>query len=609
MQLPARFLRPRRLCRALMAAAALGIAQCGMTSAQELSFETPGASQELRGTLRAASVLEAVFAEKSGDPQELFAAARAEYGRLLNALYAQGHYGAVISVTLDGREAADIDALEPPSRIGLVRVRIEPGPEFRFRSARMRPYAPGTILPREYRDGEPAYATAVEDAAAAGVKGWRKLGHAKARVADARISADHRADLVDAMILLEAGPVVRFGTLTITGAERMNERRLRKIAGFPTGEVYDPDKLDKVAERLRRTGVFRSVALNEAPSIGPDGTLDVALTVLEDMPRRFGFGGEVASLDGVTVTGFWMHRNLFGGGERLRFDATVVGISSQTGNTNARAAIRLDRPATPDADTSAFVLGEFERNDQEDYIENVARLRFGFERVFSDSLTGRIAFGYAGSRVEDNDGTITDFRQFELPFGLTRDTRDSVIDPTKGTFALAEIMPFLGTQQTGTGARVTADLRGYRGLGAERRVVLAGRFQLGLVAGPDIADTPRNYLFYSGGAGTVRGQPYQSLDVPLPSDPNIRVGGQSFLGLSGEARIDVTESIGIVAFYDAGYIDAGDFFSGNSEFQAGAGLGVRYATPVGPIRFDVAAPVGGSTGDGIQFYLGIGQAF
>ncbi|MCE8438666.1 BamA/TamA family outer membrane protein, partial [Rhodovulum sulfidophilum] len=113
-------------------------------------------------------------------------------------------------------------------------------------------------------------------------------------------------------------------------------------------------------------------------------------------------------------------------------------------------------------------------------------------------------------------------------------------------------------------------------------------------------------LFFSGGGGTVRGQPYQSLAVDLPNGD--RIGGRSFIGLSGEARVGVTRAIQMVAFYDAGFVGPDSWVS-DGDWQSGAGLGLRYDTGIGPIRFDVAAPVDGDTGDGVQFYIGIGQAF
>jgi translocation and assembly module TamA len=71
----------------------------------------------------------------------------------------------------------------------------------------------------------------------------------------------------------------------------------------------------------------------------------------------------------------------------------------------------------------------------------------------------------------------------------------------------------------------------------------------------------------------------------------------------------VTDSIGVVGFFDAGRIDLGEFFSGIGDWHSGAGVGLRYETGFGPIRLDVAVPVSGSTGEGVQIYVGLGQAF
>ena len=105
----------------------------------------------------------------------------------------------------------------------------------------------------------------------------------------------------------------------------------------------------------------------------------------------------------------------------------------------------------------------------------------------------------------------------------------------------------------------------------------------------------------------MRGQPYQSLSVDLGGDVN--VGGRNFVGLSGEARIKVFDKASVVLFADAGFIGAGSMPGKDGDWHSGAGLGLRYNTGVGPIRLDIAAPTSGDTGDGIQVYVGIGQAF
>jgi translocation and assembly module TamA len=87
------------------------------------------------------------------------------------------------------------------------------------------------------------------------------------------------------------------------------------------------------------------------------------------------------------------------------------------------------------------------------------------------------------------------------------------------------------------------------------------------------------------------------------------IGANHFVGASLEARVKATETLGVVGFVDVGRIDIGGFFTDTGDWHAGAGLGVRYATSVGPLRLDIAAPVGGDTGSGVQLYLGLGQSF
>jgi translocation and assembly module TamA len=141
-------------------------------------------------------------------------------------------------------------------------------------------------------------------------------------------------------------------------------------------------------------------------------------------------------------------------------------------------------------------------------------------------------------------------------------------------------------------------------------VVLAGRVQGGFITGSQLLATPRDDLFYSGGGGTVRGQPYQSLGVTANDGGTpVEAGGTRFVALSAEIRTKVTDTIGIVGFVDAGHVSDADFGNPGDDWHAGAGLGLRYATGFGPIRLDVAAPVGGDTGEGVQIYIGIGQSF
>lgn len=597
----------RRLIPVLVVSGLLtGLSAGGGAALERLEFGVAGDDKALERSLRGASILLDAQAQKNTNPQDLFADARAEYGRLLSALYAAGHYSAVINVRIDGREAAEIAPLDAPGQIGVIEVTVDPGPRFAFGQLRIQPLARDTVLPEGFAKGEPAFSGTVASAVQAGVEGWREAGHAKASVMDENVVANHPEAVLSADVTVDPGPRLRFGSLEIKGAQRMREARLRKIAGLPVGEVFSVTELNRATERLRRTGVFSSVSLVEADAVRNPDLLDITATVVEARTRRYSFGAEVATDDGLKLTGGWLHRNLLGGGERLEIAGSVTNIGVQEGGTDYALDLTLSRPATPGPDTTAAVNFGIARLDEADYVANMATAGLTFTHFFSTELTARAGLEFDFLDGTDNTGDFK-YQSLALPLGVTWDRRDSTVDPTKLFYVDLEAKPFLGFGTTDNGVRFAADLRGYQSVGD--RVVLAARLQAGVVLGSSLLGTPRDDLFYSGGGGTVRGQPYQSLGISVTknADP-LEIGGTHFLGGSLEARVRVGRSLGLVGFFDVGQVGTG-FRAADSELHSGAGIGVRYETGFGPIRLDVATPLGGNTGDGVQIYVGLGQAF
>lgn len=578
-------------------------------AAQEFTFDVPGAPADVDEALKGASLVrQAVRGDTKPGAADLFASAREDYARILGTLYDQGYFSGTISIKLNGREAANIQPIDAPEAIRSVDIQVVPGPRSVFSHAGAAPIAPKTTLPQDYRAGATARTGVILDTAQAAVSGWRDQGHAKARVGDQRITVDHRRNTVSSDIYLTPGPVTYFGALKAKGNQRLRTERLLEIAGYPTGEKFTPKRMEEVRNRLRRTGIFSSVTLTEADHLRNGNLLDAQLQVAEDKRRRLGFGIEYGTSDGLSLTGYWLHRNLLGGGERLRFDAEITGIGGTTGGTDYAIGARLDRPATFTPDTSGFLVAKAARDHEEDYVQKGFTIGAGLSHIFNERLSGEVALQYQWAKVTYDRGDEI-FRYVSLPGTLTWDNRDVASDATRGYYGKLGLTPFVGLGDTGSGLQLTADARTYKGFGENNRYVLAGRVQVGGVFGPGLANTPRDFLFYSGGGGTVRGQPYQSLGIYELYDGTLKTGGTRFVGVSGEFRASVTQSIGLVAFYDAGYISDQDYLNNSGEWQSGAGLGLRYKTPIGPIRLDIAGPVSGSTGDGAQLYLGIGQAF
>ena len=568
--------------------------------------------EDLLETIRGGSLL----AEQTGedaDPstQELLAAAQADYSRLLAVLYDEGYFAPVIRITIDGVDAADIPPVQPPAQIRQAVITVNPGPKFRFGTARISPLAPKTELPEEFASGETASLSVLKKTVSRGISGWRDQGHAKAELASQSLTAQVPQQKINAELKLNPGPRLRFGNLNISGESAVRRERILAIAGLPTGEVFSPEELEDAAKRLRRTGAFNAVALTEADQIQDPDILPIDLQVTDAKPRRYGVGGEYSTDEGITLRGFWLHRNLLGGGEKLRFDAGVSGIGGTSSNSgrgeNYLVGVTFERPATFNPDTNFYALAKIEQKDEENYFSRALDIAAGFRRIVDDERSYSLGVGFTRATTRDAFGEA-DYTLFTLPAGAIFDYRDNELDAKKGYYANIGLLPFLAIAGTDNGLRSTVDLRGYKTFGTTRPITFALRGQLGSIFGPSLPETPANFLFYSGGSGTVRGQPYETLGVELPNGDT--VGGRSFLGVSAEARIPVKGNIGVVAFADAGYIGAEQFPDGSGVWQSGAGLGVRYATGVGPIRVDLAVPVSGpETEDDFQLYIGIGQAF
>ncbi|MFD2738935.1 autotransporter assembly complex family protein [Sulfitobacter aestuarii] len=580
----------------------------GPLAAADLRITGIAEDSDLYEEISGGSLLAEETAEDANSStQELLAAAQADYARLLAVLYDNGYYGPVVKITLDGIDAANIPPVQPPARIDRAVIAIDPGPKFRFGQTDIAPVAPGTELPEEFARGETARLGVLKETVGAGIDGWRGVGHAKAALESQELTARHEDRTIHAQLRLAPGPRLRFGGLSVTGNEDVRTDRILEIAGLPVGEVYSPEELRLASQRLRRSGAFSSVALIEADNIGPGDTLPITAQVTEAPKRRFGFGAELSSLEGVTLSTFWLHRNLFGGAERLRLEAEVKGIGGNSGGEDYRVSARFERPATFNADTDFYALAQIEQLDEVNFFSRQIDLEAGITRIASEERTYTLGVGLRAAETRDAFGTNR-YTLLTLPLGAEFDYRDDKLDAMNGYYAKASLTPFLAVSGSDNGLRSYVDLRAYRSFGTERPLTFALRGQLGSVVGPSLAQAPADYLFYSGGGGTVRGQPYQVLGVDLGGG-NV-VGGRSFVGVSAEARFKVSERIGLVGFADGGYIGSEEFYDGSGEWHSGAGLGLRYGTGIGPIRLDLAVPVSGpETDENFQVYIGIGQAF
>jgi len=564
-------------------------------------------SEKVRGTLDEASLLRAL--DDDAAPQDYVAAARADYRRLLTALYAQGYYGGSVSITIDGVEAANIAPLGAPSVIDRIVIAVDAGSRFRFSDVQIGPLPPDTTLDVNLGPREFALSGTITDAVRDASQSWRERGHAKVSVADQSIVARHGDRALDVTVTLDPGPRLTFGQLIPTGNSIVTDERMREIAGLPTGEVYSPAAIAKSEQRLRRTGTFDSVSLTEADAIGPNNTLDIDALVSRAKIRRLGFGAEVSSIEGLTLSTFWLHRNFLRGAERFRADIEVSGISGETGGTDYRVGATFTRPATLGPDTDYFLSGNIAREDEPEYLLDSVAFETGFSRILTDDLTVRAGVGVLFAR-EETDIETREYTLLTMPLDATLDRRDVPNNAKEGYYIDVNATPFISTDGEIAGGRVFGDLRGYLSFGEDKGLTFAGRGQVGSVIGASGTQAPADFLFYSGGGGTVRGQPYQSLGIDrVENGEAVVTGGTSFTGAQLEARYLVREKLSLVGFYDFGHVGDTETPLEDGDWHAGAGFGIRYDTGIGPIRLDLGTQASGDVASGLQVYIGIGQSF
>ena len=602
------------MIRRLTVAAALGLLLALPLAAQDVTVTLPSGYDDLREEIRQSAKSFRLVQDDTADlPADLIAASRADYVNILQALYAAGHYGPEISIRIDGREASEIGPLDAPPRIDTISISVDPGPRFTFGRTELAPIAPGTQLPPTFRSAEVASADVIGDAVSAGIDAWRAAGHAKAEPGEQTITARHQASILDVGITLVPGPRLTFGTIVVTGNKDVAADRVLAISGLRTGRQYSPQDLEDALRRLRRSGTFQTVSITEAETPGPGDTLDLELLAVEMPKRRIGFGAELSSLDGASLNAFWLHRNLLGGAETFRIAGEVIGLEGGSGGPDAEVTLNFTRPATTSPDTDLTAELALFYIDEPDFLFQGVAAELGFIRYARRDLTytGALGILYAHDKTPFGE---SEFLLLTAPISARLDRRDNPLTSRAGFFVDLEAIPFLGLQQSDSGVRLYTDARHYLTFGD--RLTLASRVQFGSVLGAAIDQTPSDFLFYSGGTDTVRGQPYQSLgsNVLVQAEDGTLTeesfGGKSFLGAQIEARLAVTDSIDAVGFADIGIIDSTQFPTEDADWHAGAGVGVRYNTPIGPIRLDVATPVGnGEDFDGFEFYFGIGQTF
>jgi translocation and assembly module TamA len=342
------------------------------------------------------------------------------------------------------------------------------------------------------------------------------------------------------------------------------------------------------------------VTLPETP---PEGEIAPVTVELEEAPfRSVAAGLRYDTSDGPAVRLRFEHRNVFGENETFR-------STLDAGLQNQRLLLDFRKPQylRPGQDfVSAF---EARHIEDDAYDEIGGTLTAGLQRELNERWTVGAGGLIEISEITDNRVTSNAYL-FGIPAFAAYDGSNDLLNPTTGERFRLDVTPFTGVylEENTNFLNLDATASIYRPLDSDARYVVAARTRLGSIISDDVDGIPPTRRLYSGGAGSVRG--YQQDFVGPLDDQNDPIGGRSVVEFGAEIRARVWGDIGVVVFADAGSVSQEMFPDFEDGLQYGVGAGVRYYTPVGPIRFDVAVPLDRRDADDpFQFYISIGQAF
>jgi len=454
--------------------------------------------------------------------------------------------------------------------------------------------------------GDPARAAAIVNAEDRIMAALPRHGHPLAVKGERRVVVEHDSDQLRVTYRIAAGPKVRFGVVRFEGGEGVERGHLRRLLSWSEGEVYDRRKVERYRQDLVSTRLFSSVRIGfdrpedelraESGPIAPDIVIDLATAPL----RTISVGAGYSTSEGIGGEVSWEHRNLFGAQERLRLTGTAAEIEQSL-------TAEFRKPHFRRRDQTLTAATGFLREDTDAFDSLEYNASLGLERQLSDEWTLSAATEFVATEVDDRDGKRT-FLLASLAAGIGYDSRNDILNPTRGLYARFSTTPHLA-EQNDIFTFITNELEAssYQKLDSGGRVVLAERVKLGSIAAESRDQLPASRRFFSGGGGSNRGFGFQ--DVGPLDDMNDPIGGRSLFEASFETRVRVGENFGLVPFVDASRVWE-DELPQFSDLQWGAGLGLRYFTDFAPIRVDVAFPINKRPIDNsFQIFISLGQSF
>ncbi len=466
------------------------------------------------------------------------------------------------------------------------------------------------------------------------------------------LDLNEQKNTVSPVFQIEEGQQSLVHQVTISGNDEVTKSLINSQLLMKPGQVLKGSELANSRANLYGTGAFRLVEIDHQPAQGASHlkpgqrAVDVQVKVLEVQPFQWTYGGYYDTDRGPGVISDFSSHNITGNaqtlGLRLRYDRDrqesrlyfsqpllrrfpVKTTASMYYVRNQHFAAANNQLSLIDDETGLSL--EQESNFRKDYLltwsYSLERVRI-FNRGVADTTSTTLPAGDIGSLPGEQNlplpplGASISQRVAPLEFTVSRETRNSVLDATRGLFlsnSFSTSFRFLGSQQQFV--RYYGQYYQYIPLGRkqkipfkqdkEPRLVYAGALRLGLAGGLGGQSLIQSERFFAGGGTTIRGF---GQDEVGPTQGGVPVGGNALFTLNNELRFPIKW-----IFDGVGFVDIGNVYPRVSDFnpfsvREGGGFGIRVYTPYVMLRADYGIKLDRRTGESFgQFFFSIGQAF
>jgi outer membrane protein insertion porin family len=476
---------------------------------------------------------------------------------------------------------------------------------------------------------------------------YQDLGYENATVNATTIFMENNTK-VTIQFAIREGPQVLVDHVLIVGNVRTATSTIERELQVQPGKPFGLSAINESQRRLSGLGLFRRVRISELRH-GDETGRDLLVTVDEAPPTTVGVGGglEARMVPVVAPSGaatdeldlapraFFQigRRNLFGRNRSANLFASLSlhsQHSTAAGVTEYRVVGTFREPRLFDTASDAFVNAT---------VEQQVRSTFNFRRTSASAVIARhlrrgvsVTGNYQIQRTKIFDArvaaadlplidrTFTQFLLSSVSASLIRDTRDDPVDPASGAYISSNGQ--LAAEAIGSEVGFVKSfftVQAFRTLPSPKRLVLAGNARLGMASGfTTLGQLPASERFFAGGDTTVRGftldrlgirhVPFQPVDT-LDSE-GLPIGGNGLVIFNAELRSTVIKGWQAVGFLDSGNVFARTSEIDLAELRSAVGGGVRWNSPVGPIRFDLGFKVNRQQGEGLAaWFVSFGQAF